>query len=57
MNETNESGLSRRDLLKNTGRAAMAGALSSLVMPGAYAAESNTIQLALIGAGGRGTGA
>ncbi|MFN8856714.1 MAG: twin-arginine translocation signal domain-containing protein, partial [Planctomycetaceae bacterium] len=57
MNDTPPPSLSRRDLLKTSGRAAVAGALSSLVIPGAYAGEDNTIQLALIGAGGRGTGA
>ena len=57
MNDSSPPSLSRRDLLKTSGRAAVAGALSSLVIPGAYAGEDNTIQLALIGAGGRGTGA
>lgn len=52
------AGLSRRDLLKNTGRVAAAGALASFALPArAYAGENNTIQMALIGCGGRGTGA
>jgi predicted dehydrogenase len=48
---------SRRSFLKHTGRIAAATALSSMVVPHVHAAESNTIQLALIGCGGRGTGA
>ncbi len=51
------SGLSRRELLKNTGRVAAAGALLGVDIPKVHAAEDNTIQLALVGCGGRGTGA
>lgn len=52
------SGLSRRDLLKATGAAATASALAGLVLPQhVYAGETNTINIALVGAGGRGTGA
>jgi predicted dehydrogenase len=50
-------GLSRRDMLKTTGGLVAAGALSNLVLPRAYAGEDNTIQLAIVGCGGRGTGA
>lgn len=57
MKDTNVSGLSRRDLLKNSGRFAAVTAVSSLVLPKAYAAPDNTIQLGLIGCGGRGSGA
>ena len=51
------NGTTRRQFLK-TSTQAMAGVAlaSTLVRPG-YAAESNTIQVALIGCGGRGTGA
>lgn len=49
--------LSRRELLKSTGRAAAATALAGMVVPHVHAAEDNTIQLALVGCGGRGTGA
>ncbi len=46
----------RRDFLKNTG--ALAGsALAAGLAPGAYAAPDNTIKLAIVGCGGRGTGA
>ena len=48
---------SRRQFLKNTGRIAAASALAGAVVPRVHAAESNTIQVALIGCGGRGTGA
>ncbi len=48
---------SRRDFLKNAGRIAAASALAGAVIPEVQAAGGETIQLALIGAGGRGTGA
>ncbi len=50
-------GRSRREFLKNTGRVAGAAALVGATAPHVYAAENSTIQLALVGAGGRGTGA
>ena len=48
---------SRREFLKNTGRVAAASALVAGGVPKVHAAESNTIKVALIGCGGRGTGA
>ena len=48
---------SRREFLKNTGRIAAASALAGIAIPHVHAAESNTIQVALIGCGCRGTGA
>ncbi len=56
---TNDSSLptSRRDFLKNTGRLAAASALAGVALPHVHAAEDNTIRLAIIGCGGRGTGA
>lgn len=57
MSETNDNSITRRDLLKTTGRAAAATALVGMSLPRAYAAEDNTIRLALVGCGGRGTGA
>ncbi len=48
---------SRREFLQNTGRIAAASALAGVVVPHVHAAENNTIQVALIGCGGRGTGA
>ena len=47
----------RRKFLRTTGQAAAASALAGVVVPRVHAAEDNTIQLALIGCGGRGTGA
>ena len=50
---TDSSNTSRRTFLKTSGSIAAAAA----VMPTAYAGENNTIRLALIGCGGRGSGA
>jgi predicted dehydrogenase len=50
-------GASRRDFLKTTGTAATAYALAGVMVPSVHAASDNTIRLALIGCGGRGTGA
>lgn len=47
----------RRQFLKTTGRVAAASALAGAAVPYVHAAEDNTIQVALIGCGGRGTGA
>lgn len=48
---------SRRDVLQSTGAAAGVSVLAGLNLPNVYAGESNTVQVALVGAGGRGTGA
>ena len=56
-NSNPESLTTRREFLKTTGRVAAASALAGVVIPHVHAAENNTIQLALIGCGGRGTGA
>ena len=53
----NSSVSSRREFLKNTGRIAVASAVAGAAVPRVHAAENNTIQVALIGCGGRGTGA
>lgn len=52
---TNES--TRRDFLKTGGRVAGATAIAAAALPGAYAADDDTINIALVGCGGRGTGA
>ncbi len=57
MRENTTSVTSRREFLKNTGRVAAATALAGAVIPHVHAAEDNTIRLALIGCGGRGSGA
>src|SRR5262245_61899349 len=44
-------------MLKTSGQVAAASALAGVALPQVHAAESNTIQVALIGCGGRGTGA
>jgi predicted dehydrogenase len=48
---------SRRDFIKTTGTLAAVSALGSLTLPHVHAAGSDMIQLALVGCGGRGTGA
>jgi predicted dehydrogenase len=48
---------SRREFLEWSGTAAVGSVLAGLAVPRVHAAEDNTIQLAIIGCGGRGTGA
>src|SRR5512137_1855030 len=48
---------SRREFIKTTSQFAAASALAGMAIPHVHAAENNTIQLALIGCGGRGSGA
>jgi predicted dehydrogenase len=50
-------GSSRREFLEWGGRLAAASALAGVSIPHVHAAEDNTIRLALIGCGGRGSGA
>src|SRR5713101_4644818 len=57
MNDTRQTVTSRREFLKSTGRIAAASALAGAVIPHVHAAENNTIQVALVGCGGRGSGA
>ncbi len=57
MNETSSNTTSRRGFLTGSGRIAGASALAGIALPHVHAAENNTIQLALVGCGGRGTGA
>src|SRR5438445_12455486 len=52
-----ESLTSRREFLKTTGRIAAASALAGVAIPSVHAAGSDLVQVALIGCGGRGTGA
>jgi predicted dehydrogenase len=54
---THDNSPSRRDFLKTTGKIAAATALAGVFVPPVHAAEDNTIRVALIGCGGRGTGA
>lgn len=48
---------SRRSFLKSTSRVAAASVLLEGLQPGVHAAEDNTIRLAIVGCGGRGSGA
>jgi predicted dehydrogenase len=54
MSETTNTTTSRRSFLTS---AASASALAGVALPHVHAAENNIIQVALVGAGGRGTGA
>jgi len=57
MNETSNSLSTRREFIKTTGRLAAASALAGVAIPHVHAASGDLIQLALVGCGGRGTGA
>lgn len=58
MNKTSESLTTRREFIKTTGRIVAASALAGVSVPYVFAAGGNDlIQLALVGCGGRGTGA
>lgn len=57
MSNDTPQGSSRRTFLKNSGRVAAATALVGSMVPKVHAGEDNTLQVALIGCGGRGTGA
>jgi predicted dehydrogenase len=57
MSEDTRKTTSRREFLKETGRVAAASTLIAGAAPHLYAGENNTIQVALVGCGGRGTGA
>jgi predicted dehydrogenase len=49
--------LSRRELMKKSGQVAAVSALAGVTLPQVHADENNTVQVALVGCGGRGTGA
>lgn len=57
MNNTPHSPSTRRDFIKTSGRIAAVSALAGVTLPHVFAAENNTLQIALIGCGGRGGGA
>jgi predicted dehydrogenase len=57
MKPSNKTVRSRRDFLKQTGGLIAASTAIGALAPRAHAAEDNTIDVALIGCGGRGTGA
>jgi predicted dehydrogenase len=57
MSESTASTPSRRTFLQDTGRLAAASALAGAALPHVHAGEDNTLRVALVGCGGRGTGA
>ena len=57
MSDITNKNTSRREFLKGTGRIAATSAIMAAAVPRMYAGQSNTIKVALIGCGGRGTGA
>jgi len=58
MYNSQQKSLSRREFLKDTGKITVtSAALTAGFIPHVHAAENNTIQVALVGCGGRGTGA
>jgi predicted dehydrogenase len=57
MRQTANTTQPRREFFKNTARIAAAATLTGVVVPHVHAAEDNTIRLALIGSGNRGSGA
>jgi predicted dehydrogenase len=57
MSKTESNHPSRRSVLKAAGGVAAASALAAITAPQVYAAADETIRVALVGCGGRGTGA
>jgi len=57
MNHSPAQSTTRREFLKTTSRVAAVTALAGVSIPRVYAAENNLTRIALIGCGGRGTGA
>lgn len=54
---TQKSSSSRREFLRDTGSVLAGAALAGAIAARAHAGEDNTIKIALVGCGGRGTGA
>jgi predicted dehydrogenase len=57
MNSTFNTDTSRREFIKTSSKLAAASALASVALPHVHAAGSDQLQVALVGCGGRGTGA
>ncbi len=57
MNDLSSSVSNRREFITKTGKIAAASAFATMVLPHVHAAGGDTIQIALVGCGGRGTGA
>lgn len=57
MSDNQTPATSRREFLARTGRTTGASALAGIALPQVHAAGTDTVQIALVGCGGRGTGA
>lgn len=57
MNDTPKNVTTRREFLKTSGQLAAASALAGVALPSVHAAPDNGLQVALVGCGGRGSGA
>lgn len=57
MYNSQQKPLSRREFLKDTGKITVTSALAAGLIPYVHAMENNTINVALVGCGGRGAGA
>jgi len=57
MTDSQTPGVTRRELLHTAGSVAAVSALAGVAVPHVHAAEDNTIRVALVGCGGRGTSA
>lgn len=57
MHNSQQNHLSRREFLKTSGKLTVASALATSFVPNVYSAEKKTIKVALVGCGGRGSGA
>jgi predicted dehydrogenase len=57
MNPPVDPKITRRSFINTTGKVTAVSALAGVKIPFVHAAEDNTLQVALIGCGGRGTGA
>jgi predicted dehydrogenase len=57
MNDSSSNLTTRRDFIKTTGQLAAVSALAGVTIPHVHAAGSSLIQVALVGCGGRGSGA
>jgi len=57
MDSNENNTISRRELGKRVGQVAAVSALAGIAIPSVHAAGDSTIQIALVGCGGRGTGA
>lgn len=57
MNDSTAKPTNRREFIKNTGKIAAVSALAGHALPHVHAQSDDTIRIALVGCGGRGTGA